>query len=208
MIKKIGLIGCVGLLTAMGSITAQAQTPTYQIAARYPRLRGTVVSVAMGHDSFGLKIKSRGRIYEFMHGPSTDGNPKEYANGPSQYPAIIDIGSTVEVTYYEDFYFLDYRVLARPRHLWITIADSQPITDSKPPEFWNLKTRWEESSGSATRTRGVCWADTLASSAYRALKPGYWILAAGGFTTLAEAEACRKQAVALGKKEAYIRKLW
>ncbi len=208
MFKKILSLGCAGLLMAAAAPGALAQTPAYQSAAKYPRLRGTVLSVAAGMDSYGFKLKSRGRLYRFGLGPSTDGNPPEYPNGPSQMPSILDIGSQVEVTYFQDFYLLDYRVVARPRHLWIAIAASQPISDSKPSQFWNWKLRWEESSGSEQGRPGTCWADTLNSSDYRALRPGYWILAAGGFTSLARAEACRRQAVALGHKDAYIRKLW
>lgn len=198
---KVFLAVCAAfMMSGSQSGSAQAQAKPFRIAADFPTLTGTVVKVEAGNDSIGLWVQVKGKVHTFSLGPSTDGLPPQYQqNGPVGNPSVIDVGSQVVVMYSQGNY-LEYRVLSRPAHLWITIAASEPLSAGLP-------SRQNQALKFSLYQQG-CSTDVLNSNDYRALKPGYWVVAAGGFTSRAQAEVCRRKAASLGIKDAYVRQLW
>jgi len=177
-------------------VTLSAKAHQAQIAI----IRGVVTKVEVGNDSIGLIVQAGAKTLRFSMGPSTDGLPAEYRDRQMRHPSIVDIGSKVEITY-QSVQLLDYRLISRPAHVWIVISANASVqqTDSPPGYFQELKY--------ALYQKG-CMTEVLNSSQLRALRPGYWIVASGGFLSPAKADVCRKKAIALGIKDAYLRKLW
>lgn len=167
--------------------------------------KGVVTKLEIGTDSAGMTIAQKnGQTISFYSVVSTDGLSSEemrIMDTMSWFPSIVDYGSDVLVVSNKDKVLLGYKVLKRPPHLWIVIAKSQKasINSGKPYELTLLKYKIYEMGYTS---------DILHSDKFDALRNGYYIVAAGGFTKHADAVKCKDKLVSKGIPDAYIKKLW
>lgn len=167
--------------------------------------KGVVTKLEIGTASAGMTIRQKsGKSVTFYSVETTDGLSKEelrIMDKMKWFPSIVDYGSEVLVVSNKDKALLGYKVLKRPLHIWIVIAKSikTSINAWKPYELSVLKFKIDDMG----YTSGI-----LHSDKFEALRNGYYIVAAGGFTEQTGATKCKERLISKGIRDAYIKKLW
>jgi len=161
--------------------------------------RGTVERAACGLDSAVVKIRLQdGSLLRFAYGPAVEQGGQSL---PTQWPSVLDAGSTVHVWYRagvgDQVGGVAYQVLRRPAQMFGVVVASLPGDDGMEAFVAQLKAERE----------GLP-AGRFSSSDHPTLRPGYMVVVAGVSPVRSRAEALLEQARRAGYKDAYLRRIW